>query len=189
VKVSKNFKTPVASILLVIAASAVPARADTITYDFVGDCADCYNGTGTANATLVLSADYTLGSEINSSNFVSFTYDGTNLLAGFTILDDSPGLFIADYSKLPVGLGPADFYVQANLGEEGFYTDFQSMDNGEWGAGVVNMSVPSDMGTNGTFSSSSAASEPASIFLLGSALLVVGMAARNRPSQRAPVRH
>lgn len=65
---------------------AAPTRATllaptTTTFTFVGTCGDCH---GSAQAELTLS-NYSLGDTINLANFVSFHYDGTDLLAAYSI--------------------------------------------------------------------------------------------------------
>lgn len=96
--------TLIASLLRVAVASAALAWAgsshagivtpSTVTYDFIGVCSDCWgsqaNGwTSTPNrpatAQLTLLAGYVEGSPITSVNFVSFTYNSTDHLPGFTI--------------------------------------------------------------------------------------------------------
>jgi hypothetical protein len=71
------------------------------TYTFTGDCTDC---TGQGMGTLVLQ-NYTLGDELETSNFVSFTYS-SNLLS-FT--SDDGSLF----GVLPVNLpAPANVDIE-----------------------------------------------------------------------------
>jgi hypothetical protein len=64
----------VAAAVLVLSAP-IAARASTVTYKFIGQCADC-SGTGIGYLTL---SDYTLGTDLSNSNFVSFTYQ-SNLI-------------------------------------------------------------------------------------------------------------
>ena len=60
-------------------------------YYFSGTCGDC---SGTATAELTLTGDYTLGASLTTSNFLSFHYDGTNLLPAFTINSGDSGLYV-----------------------------------------------------------------------------------------------
>lgn len=64
----------VATAVLVLSAP-IAARASTVTYEFIGQCEDC-SGTGIGYLTL---SDYTLGTDLSNSNFVSFTYQ-SNLI-------------------------------------------------------------------------------------------------------------
>ena len=69
-------------------ASAIVALPTT-TFSFTGFCIDCSQQAGgpiTTQAQLTL-ANYTLGSQITANNFVSFTYDGSNLVDATTIAD------------------------------------------------------------------------------------------------------
>ena len=71
-----------ASAITLAAGSAHAALAvTTTTYNFVGACTDC-NGFGRAELTL---SNYTPGQAIDATNFIAFHYDGTDLLAPFTI--------------------------------------------------------------------------------------------------------
>ena len=76
------------------AASASATLISNQVYDFSGTCSDC---TGTATAELTLTGDYTLGSTLSSSNFISFHYDGTNLVSAFTILPSDSGFFVSGF--------------------------------------------------------------------------------------------
>ena len=121
-KMINSLKIPVlAAALLVIGSSAIPAFATgttTETFDFVGACSDCSgNGTG----TLELTGGYVQGSAITVSNFVSFTYNGTDLFGPFTILAGAPGLHASGSipSVLPavatVSISDADFYFDSSV--------------------------------------------------------------------------
>src|SRR5689334_11312287 len=72
------------------------AIVTTSSYQFVGNCSDC---AGTAMATLVLQ-NYTPGSALNNSDFVSLTYS-SNLL-NFTLLaNESPSITGSLPASLP----------------------------------------------------------------------------------------
>lgn len=78
--------------------AASPVHADTMAYSFSGVCSDC---TGTASASLVLQ-NYKLGDQIGDTNFVSFTYNGTNLFGPYTVTAaDLPALFGSIDPNLP----------------------------------------------------------------------------------------
>jgi len=55
-------------------ASPVAAQSNTLTYLFTGNCEDCNPANTPATATLVLK-DYQPGTQLSTSNLVSFTYD------------------------------------------------------------------------------------------------------------------
>ncbi len=179
-----------------VALSALaPIQAATIsTFTFTGTCTDC---SGQGKATLVLQ-DYTQGNAITLLNLVSFTYLGTNLLEGFTILQgDNP---IID-GIIPAGLpGPADFSIFSTLGlslvgggsgptgedvpgfdlviSPFFNTSIDNRDNDglpfNWEAG--DNGLQADFGTSGTWNAQldSGVPEPSSVILIGAGLLAIG---------------
>ncbi len=79
------------AVLALAAAQRSSALISTTTYNFSGTCQDC---SGTATATLTVVGSYTLGTALSSSNVVSFTYNGTNLVGPFTITPSSPSFFV-----------------------------------------------------------------------------------------------
>jgi hypothetical protein len=123
--------------LLTVVASgfATPAFSQNTTFTFHGTCSDC---SGTATATLVLS-NYTLGQAITGANFVSFTYNGTNLQVPFTITASTLQSVSGSMTTIP---GANTFEVVAsNLNE----IEFESQVNGSWFCGL------GDSGTLGTW--------------------------------------
>jgi hypothetical protein len=68
-------------LLLLAGGGTAHATPSDTTFYFYGVCSDCQ---GTAQAQLVLQ-NYTVGNSIGDGNFVSFTYDGTNLVSGYTV--------------------------------------------------------------------------------------------------------
>jgi hypothetical protein len=153
-------------------AGTASALGIDVTYNFVGTCTDCQ---GTVTATLVLGnlGEYVPGSPITITNFVSFTYGGSNLYPSFTINDLSPGLEVS--GSIPAALpGPADVGIQS----DGLV--FNSSTDGYWDAGPA-----ADEGTAGTWSLStpSSAPEPGSLaLLLGGLGMLAGLAGlRGRP--------
>lgn len=145
--------------LLLVVALAVTesssAAPSTITFNFSGTCTDC---SGTATAALVLAGSYTLGTPITSSNFVSFTYNGTNLTGPFTFTPSSSNFNLSgSMTSIP---GANAFFVQG--GSNSVY--FNSGLNGNWSVGL------SDQGTAGTWSqaagSVSATPAPPTVILL-----------------------
>ena len=171
-----NWLKNLAPTLVVLGVFAVPVSAGTlqqaniivssVTYNFTGACSDCYGGHGNATATLTLSG-YTLGSAFNASNFVSFTYTGTDLLPTFTITSLSPGLMAS--GTLPSSL-PG--YANVSVSSSSYF--FSSMSDGTWSAGRP---ILGDRGTVGTYS---ALPEPATMGMLGFGLLGVALLSRRR---------
>jgi hypothetical protein len=76
-----------ASAAFVSLAALPAAQAATTSYVFSANCVDCAQAAGTSSygvsGTLVLD-NYTLGSAITFANFVSFTYNGSNLISPFS---------------------------------------------------------------------------------------------------------
>ncbi len=66
-----------------ISEATVVSTSSQSTWDFSGTCTDCVSDT-TATGTLVLD-NYTSGDSLGTSNFDSFTYNGTNLTPAFTV--------------------------------------------------------------------------------------------------------
>ncbi len=139
--------------LATIAAIAWSGRAaaqDSV-YDFSGSCADCQN---TGNGVLTLQ-DYTPGTALSASNFVSFTYS-SNLLT-FNITQSEldfntigiPGTtpFVSGPTTTSLGLsgdlgasaGPADFYLNASVteGNAAFSVNFDSCASAVCGNGLT----------------------------------------------------
>ncbi|MGO9389764.1 hypothetical protein [Rhodoblastus sp.] len=89
-------------------------------FDFYGVYSDC-KGTVTAELTL---QNYTLGSALTPTNFVSFHYDGSNLYPAFTV---TPAELYPGYQAL-IGAIPsslpsaADVFILFEFGPESFET-------------------------------------------------------------------
>ena len=111
------------------------------TYQFVGQCTDC-TGTGVGQLTV---QNYTLGTALNSCNFVSFTY--TSNLTSFTIT--APGSFSLG-GTLPASLPSAALVGVFGTGRN----DFESYTDGSWYVGL------SDYGTGGVWSLPSTSTVP-----------------------------
>ncbi|MDR3439438.1 PEP-CTERM sorting domain-containing protein [Telmatospirillum sp.] len=125
-----------------------------------------------AKAPGITLANYTLGNNITADNFVSFTYDGSNLLPKYTITSDE-----IMYIK---GSLPGDLPGSARIGlETSAYVFFGSDVDGSWFTGSV---TPDDQGGAGTWSvaSSTPVPEPACLALLGIGLAGLGVTSRRK---------
>jgi hypothetical protein len=144
-----------AFVTITMLVSPPKALAQDTVYDFSGNCSDCQN-TGAGVLTL---QNYTAGTSLNASNFVSFTYTSNLLtfnvtqseldfntigIAGTTPVVSGPssvGLGLS--GALGATAGPADFYFNASVtqGSANYSINFDScIDNcgsgltspGEW---------------------------------------------------------
>src|SRR5271157_2063636 len=66
-----------------------PVVVNSTLFDFTANCEDCALVAGTSDyivhGQLVLNDAYVLGTTILKSDFISFTYDGSNLYSYFTV--------------------------------------------------------------------------------------------------------
>ena len=134
--------------------ASATAISTNSTFYFAGACSDCV---GTGRAELVL-ANYTLGTAISSSNFLSFHYDGTNLLAPFTITASSSN----SYSGAIAGPLPAAENIFISAPGAVFVTDV----GGSW---CVGRSCLADFGQTSIWSDTAPPAgvpEPFSLSLL-----------------------
>ncbi len=73
-----------------------PAHADPVfAVDFAGKCTDCNAASGDLATAQLILHDYNLGDDITTGNFVSFTYNGTDLVNPFTIAAGDTNLIVA----------------------------------------------------------------------------------------------
>jgi hypothetical protein len=160
-------------IAAIIAIAAVPASASVIGIAlpneilFTGVCGDC---AGDALAVLTLKTSNTAGASLTGSNFVSFSYFGTNLVNPFTIDNGDPGFFVS--GNLPAALPDT-----ANITIEGDGYTFVSQLSGTWSVSVPLQLVAAD---NGLSSAYTGAPEPATMALVGLGLTAVVFAGRWR---------
>jgi hypothetical protein len=156
---------------------AAPARASPVpisTFNFFGDCSDC---TGQGHALLTLSG-YTLGTAVNTTNFVSLTYAGSNLIGPFTITNAD----IVAGGSVSGEIGPPlpGAYNLFLFDNSSLTREFISNTGGFWCAGI---SCNDDFGGNGVWSVATSVPEPASVALLAAG--VVGLGAIRRKQARA----
>lgn len=162
--------------LLTVTASAERFKPVEV-YTFSGVCSDC---TGTATGTLVLTSDFVLGvSTISTSNFVSFTYSGTDLLPAFTISSGDLGLSV---SGTFAGSMPAS-YADVHLSNRSFSFDtYLQPADGIWVAGF-NKKFGDQGNTYSWNAASTSVPEPATLGLIGAGLAglaVVGLRRKRR---------
>lgn len=110
-----------------------PTGGPQTTYQFVGQCTDC-SGTGVGQLTV---QSYTLGTALNSCNFVSFTYSSN--LKSFTI---TPATLNYLSGTLPTTLPAAATVSVFGSGSNALTTN----SNGFWSVGL------SDFGPSSTWS-------------------------------------
>jgi hypothetical protein len=168
--------------------AAAPAKAipsfPTTTYEFTGDCTDCAAHAGTpsfvVHGQLVLTDLYLLGTPLAPIDFVSFTYDGSNLLSAFTIdaadLESIIGVLPA---KLP-GPPTEDTFILTKSPFGPHNADgIVVQSNGFWAIGALS----GDMGTNAVFS---AVPEPSTWAMILLGFAGVGLTGYRRLRREAP---
>jgi PEP-CTERM motif len=140
-----------------------PVSANVI-FNFTGDCEDCASANESSSfpvtGRLTLTDGYTLGTSIDGSNFVSFVYDGSNLIdpLSLTLSGDDGNSTTTDFQVEFGGLigsistipGFNDLTIIAT---NDLIFDTNAA-NGNWFVGF------DDFGTNGQFSAAVAPPPP-----------------------------
>ena len=169
------------------------------TFQFTGNCIDCAQRAERieipeyrVNGALVLQ-NYTAGSSIGVGNFVSFVYEGSNLLESFSVTlngNDNNTATVADYffrisgSSLGVITPNASDAIDFLFSNSEGFGYFQLFSNRDWNACAPHATLsycntPSDYGNEGTFTG-----KTGNVPLPGTACLMtlalVGMSAAKR---------
>jgi len=140
-------------------------------FAFYGTCSDC---SGEVSGTVVLS-NFTADSPLSFFDFVSFTYDGSNLLNPFTVDSSAPGLSLSGTLSAD-GTVTTDFNLAFNALTVGSSQVNQILvqSDGSWFVGL------DDQGTNGGFA---AVPAPSTAVLLALGLVGAGAARRHTRPQ------
>ncbi len=140
-------------------------------YSFSGVCSDC---TGSVTANLVLVGSYTPGTDLDSSDLVSFTYGGSDLLASFTITQATVGGL---FGNIPATLpGPADVFIFSGDGVFGSSGANRPDLSGDWCAGD---GCGADQGIKGVWAAAGVP-EPAAWAMMMVGMLGLGASMRMR---------
>jgi hypothetical protein len=159
------------------------ASADTLTYTFTGTCLDCSDPQG----TLVLQ-NYTPGTEITTSELVSFTY--TSSLADISVTQSNIDGLTGTLEN------SGDVTFAAVFSEAGSTEAFTVWTDGIWCYGLSGTcsdcigdscgggAIGIDHGVNGTFTlAGTPTPEPSTLCLFGTGLTMIAMFGRRAGSR------
>ena len=144
---------------------------------FFGNCQDCAIGGRPVTATLTLQ-NYIQGTALANANFVSFVYDGSNLLLPYSV--PSAGLaFVSLTGNLTDG-GSESVFLRFGFG--GF---FDMIPDRRWATCGVGCFNDNDNGNAGNFVlGAQTVPEPASYALMALGLAGVAVVSRRRQRRR-----
>lgn len=182
-----------ATVLLGAASAAQALTAVSQTYFFFGDCLDCTlnSAPGEPMATLVLSGDYVPGNNLDYTDFVSFSYVGSNLVDPYMVIvppedvELNPGQWpLGSISgSMDSNPGPKNVLIEFSDGLR-----FESMSSGSWYtcapgpkgyySGTCDYLNNNDFGRQGSWNQP--IPEPGTYALMALGLGVLGLAARRR---------
>jgi hypothetical protein len=158
-----------AASLLVLAPFHVYADSIDTTYVFIGQCSDCdgSGGPGVGSGWLTV-ANYTAGTTLTNSNFVSFDYSSAALAFSIDNLTSLAGMLYAD---------PQTAYVdiQGTTDAAGDTVSFVSTPGGYWCVGNL---CGSDQGSNFVWSPAGSIPEPASFIPVATGLFCLALGRR-----------
>jgi hypothetical protein len=176
-------------------AQLAPAPAPVLSvWTFRGNCVDCANRrealTYPVRATLTL-ADY-LGGALNRNHFVSFRYDGSNLIGPFDVTSANftsiSGNLTTPTQTLTLLFGSGGFFRLATFPVEGNPRGFWDTCPAALGPrGVCFDSAPADYGDNGSFTGpppTNTVPEPSSYAMMVVGLGALGVVSRRRQRTR-----
>jgi hypothetical protein len=175
-----------------IASALLTNPAQATIYTFAASCSDCTGPSGTplVTATLILAGD-TPGQSSDASNFVSFSYDGSNRAPAFTILS---GAYPLTFSALFLDetTQSADVYIRGIDGSTLNGWEFTTAADGTFnlsgfGSGISGGAGGVDQGTDAIWTNEALSSVPEapSFTLVGVGLIAAIAATRRRLTRRA----
>ena len=186
-----------AALLAAASASHAAVPVPVQSFSFYGDCLDCTLNSqpGQPMATLVLTIGYQPGSPIGNTNFVSFSYVGSNLVDPYTVVPFNPDRSLGQFAAYSIAgamdgsPGPKSFLIEfddglrfESLSSGGWYTCAPGPSKGYY-SGTCDYLNNDDFGERGSWNQP--IPEPGTYGLMALGLGVLGIAARRRRSNAA----